>query len=109
QRQLLCLARALLRKPKFVILDEASSSFDLETDKKIGEIIRSEFADCTVISIAHRIDTIIDFDVILVMEDGMLVETGPPAQLLSLPDSKFSRLATSQGLSMEFPSRSCDF
>ncbi|KAJ7635711.1 P-loop containing nucleoside triphosphate hydrolase protein [Mycena polygramma] len=98
QRQLLCLARVLLRKRKFVILDEASSSLDLETDKKIGEIIRSEFADCTVISIAHRIDTIIDFDVILVMEDGMLVEYGPPAQLLSRPDSRFSRLAANQGL-----------
>ncbi|KAJ6536775.1 P-loop containing nucleoside triphosphate hydrolase protein, partial [Mycena vulgaris] len=98
QRQLLCLVRVLLRKRRFVILDEASSSLDLETDKKIGEIIRSELADCTVISIAHRIDTIIDFDMILVMEDGMLVETGPPVQLLSHPDSRFSRLAASQGL-----------
>ncbi|KAJ7618244.1 P-loop containing nucleoside triphosphate hydrolase protein [Mycena polygramma] len=98
QRQLLCLARALLRKRKFVILDEASSSLDLETDKKIGEIICSEFADCTVLSIAHRIGTIIDFDIILVMEDGMLVESGPPAQLLSRPDSRFSRLAINQGL-----------
>ncbi|KAJ6558333.1 P-loop containing nucleoside triphosphate hydrolase protein [Mycena capillaripes] len=97
QRQLLCLARVLLRERRFVILDEASSSLDLETGKKIGEIIR-ELADCTVISIAHRIDTIIDFDLILVMEDGMLVETGPPTQLLSRPDSRFSRLAASRGL-----------
>ncbi|KAJ7107813.1 P-loop containing nucleoside triphosphate hydrolase protein [Mycena epipterygia] len=60
QRQLLCLARVLLRKRRFVILDEASSSLDLETDKKIGEIIRSELADCTVISIAHRIGALIE-------------------------------------------------
>ncbi|KAJ7433880.1 P-loop containing nucleoside triphosphate hydrolase protein [Mycena galericulata] len=98
QRQLLCIARVLLRNRKFVILDEASSSLDQETDKKIGEIIRSELADCTVIAIAHRIDTIIDFDLILVMEDGMLVETGPPMQLLSRSDSRFSRLAAGQGL-----------
>ncbi|KAF8183862.1 P-loop containing nucleoside triphosphate hydrolase protein [Mycena galopus ATCC 62051] len=74
QRQLLCLARALLRDRRFVILDEASSS------------------------LSSLEDTIIDFDLILVMEDGMLVETGLPTQLLSRPDSRFSRLAASQGL-----------
>ncbi|KAJ7703885.1 P-loop containing nucleoside triphosphate hydrolase protein [Mycena rosella] len=98
QRQLLCLARVLLRKRKFVVLDEASSSLDLEMDKKIREIIRSELADCTVISIAHRIETIADFDMILVMEDGIVAETGSPAELLSRPDSKFARLAASQGI-----------
>ncbi|KAJ6467037.1 P-loop containing nucleoside triphosphate hydrolase protein [Mycena vulgaris] len=90
QRQLLCLVRVFLRKRRFVILDEASSSLDLETDKKIGEIIRSELADCTVISIAHRIDTIIDFDMILVMEDGMLSYEHlylPRAQWASAPDA----------------------
>ncbi|KAJ7493649.1 P-loop containing nucleoside triphosphate hydrolase protein [Mycena latifolia] len=105
QRQLLCLARVLLRKRKFVILDEASSSLDLETDKKTREIIRSELEDCTVISIAHRIETIVDFDMILVMEDGMLVENGSPAELLSRPDSKFARLAASQGVAATLGSR----
>ncbi|KAJ7092347.1 multidrug resistance-associated protein 1-like protein [Mycena belliarum] len=98
QRQLLCIARILLRKKKIVILDEASSSLDIETDKKIRDIIRSELADCTVISIAHRIATIMNFDMILVMENGIIVENGPPAVLLSQPDSKFAQLAASQGL-----------
>ncbi|KAF7349689.1 hypothetical protein MSAN_01695700 [Mycena sanguinolenta] len=69
QRQLLCLARVLLRKRKIVVLDEASSSLDIETDMKIREVIRTDLADCTVISVAHRIQTIIDFDFILVLED----------------------------------------
>ncbi|KAJ7100554.1 P-loop containing nucleoside triphosphate hydrolase protein, partial [Mycena crocata] len=104
QRQLPCLPRILLRKRRFVGVRcdlndcQSSSTLDLETDKKIGEIIRSQFADCTVISIAHRIDTIVDSDLILDMEDSMLTETGTPTQLISRPDSRFSQLAASQGM-----------
>ncbi|KAK7692904.1 hypothetical protein QCA50_004540 [Cerrena zonata] len=98
QRQLLCLARVLLRKRKIVILDEASSSLDFETDEKMREVIRSELAGSTVLAVAHRITTIIDFDFIIVMEDGLVAESGSPNDLLAIPRGRFASLAASQGL-----------
>ncbi|XP_071985544.1 ATP-binding cassette sub-family C member 2-like [Engystomops pustulosus] len=82
QRQLVCLARALLRKCKILILDEATAAVDLETDNLIQRTIRSEFADCTVLTIAHRLHTIMDSNRVLVLDSGKIIEYGNPEDLL---------------------------
>ncbi|KAH0274733.1 putative ABC transporter, partial [Aureobasidium melanogenum] len=81
QAQLLCLARALLRKSKIVILDEATSSLDADTDAVIRDVLRSEFVDCSVISIAHRITTILDADMVIMMDAGRVSVVGKPDEL----------------------------
>ncbi|KAM3916377.1 multidrug resistance-associated protein 1-like [Leptodactylus fuscus] len=82
QRQLVCLARALLRKTKILVLDEATAAVDLETDDLIQTTIRKEFKDCTVITIAHRLNTIMDYTRIVVFDKGEIVEFDTPATLL---------------------------
>ncbi|ETS81268.1 hypothetical protein PFICI_06270 [Pestalotiopsis fici W106-1] len=92
QRQLFCLARAMLKPGRVLILDEPTSSVDLETDAKMQEIIRAEFKDHTIIVIAHRLSSILDFDHVAVLDAGHLVEFGKPADLLEIPTSNFTRL-----------------
>uniref|UniRef100_A0A452VCZ7 ABC-type glutathione-S-conjugate transporter n=1 Tax=Ursus maritimus TaxID=29073 RepID=A0A452VCZ7_URSMA len=82
QRQLLCLARALLRKSKILIMDEATAAVDLETDHLIQTTIQEEFSHCTTITIAHRLHTIMDSDKIMVLDNGKIVEYGSPQELL---------------------------
>ncbi|XP_014278688.1 multidrug resistance-associated protein 1 [Halyomorpha halys] len=98
QRQLICLARALLRKTKILILDEATAAVDLETDDFIQRTIRSEFADCTVLTIAHRLNTIMDSDRVLVLDQGKVLEFDSPGVLLKNKSSQFYSMAQDAGL-----------
>jgi len=82
QRQLLCLARAIIRNSHILIMDEATASVDIETDNIIQNAIRTHFADATVLTIAHRLNTIIDYDKILVLDKGELIEFDSPKNLL---------------------------
>ncbi|KAJ9188588.1 hypothetical protein P3X46_003930 [Hevea brasiliensis] len=92
QRQLLCLGRALLKKSSILVLDEATASVDSATDGVIQKIISQEFNDRTVVTIAHRIHTVIDSDLVLVLSDGRIAEYDSPARLLEREDSFFSKL-----------------
>eukprot|EP00258_Populus_trichocarpa_P046275 XP_024462294.1 putative ABC transporter C family member 15 isoform X2 [Populus trichocarpa] len=92
QRQLVCLARVLLKKRRILVLDEATASIDIETDNIIQGTIREETSRCTVITVAHRIPTVIDNDLILVLEDGKVVEYDSPVKLLKDNSSSFSKL-----------------
>ncbi|XP_034632062.1 canalicular multispecific organic anion transporter 1-like [Trachemys scripta elegans] len=97
QRQLLCLARALLRKSKILILDEATAAVDLETDHLIQTTIRSEFANCTVLTIAHRLHTIMDSNRVMVLQAGRIVEYDSPERLLQ-QQGLFSTMAKNAGI-----------
>ncbi|GJJ71293.1 ATP-binding cassette, subfamily C (CFTR/MRP), member 1 [Entomortierella parvispora] len=97
QRQLICLARALLRKTSLLILDEATAAIDLETDALVQAIIRQKFCDCTILTIAHRINTVMDSDRIMVLDQGRVAEFETPAKLLSDSTSIFYSLAKESG------------
>ncbi|KAK2715107.1 hypothetical protein QYM36_009933, partial [Artemia franciscana] len=97
QRQLVCLARALLRKNKVLILDEATANVDPRTDELIQETIRTKFKECTVLTIAHRLNTIMDSDRIIVLEAGTLKEFDSPAILLQNPEGLFYSMVQQTG------------
>jgi len=98
QRQLVCLARALLRGTKVLILDEATAAIDLETDDLIQATIREAFSHCTVLTIAHRLNTVMDSDRVLVLDRGRVAELGPPAALAATEGSAFRSMAEEAGL-----------
>uniref|UniRef100_A0A4W5PMC5 ATP-binding cassette, sub-family C (CFTR/MRP), member 10 n=1 Tax=Hucho hucho TaxID=62062 RepID=A0A4W5PMC5_9TELE len=97
QRQLLCLARALLTEANILCIDEATASVDQKTDKLLQQTIREKFQDKTVLTIAHRINTILDSDRVLVMHSGKVVEFDTPADLCQRDDSIFSKLVGGRG------------
>lgn len=93
QRQLICLARALLRKTKVLVLDEAAAAVDVETDSLIQKTIREQFKECTVLTIAHRLNTVLDSDRLLVLDKGTVAEFDSPKTLLANSNSIFYSMA----------------
>uniref|UniRef100_A0AAF5CVD0 Uncharacterized protein n=1 Tax=Strongyloides stercoralis TaxID=6248 RepID=A0AAF5CVD0_STRER len=91
--QLICLARAILRKSKILVLDEATAAIDYHTDQLIQNTIRTEFSSSTVIAIAHRLNTIMDYDRIIVLDKGQIIEFDTPSNLLKNKDSTFYSMA----------------
>ncbi|CAI9767155.1 unnamed protein product [Fraxinus pennsylvanica] len=91
QRQLFCLGRVLLRRNRILVLDEATASIDSATDAILQKIIREEFANCTVITVAHRVPTVIDSDMVMLLSFGKLVEYDEPSKLMEI-NSSFSKL-----------------
>lgn len=92
QRQLVCLARAILRGNRILVLDEATANVDPKTDEFIQKTIRTRFADCTVLTVAHRLNTIMDSDRVMVMDAGRLVEFDHPHKLLNNPQGYFTKM-----------------
>ena len=97
ERQLICLARALISKPRLLVLDEATASIDGETDIFIQRMLRTRFQESTLLTVAHRLNTIMDYDDVLVMDKGEAAEFGPPHELLQRKDSIFSELVDATG------------
>ena len=97
QRQLFCIARAILSKTQILVLDEATAAIDLQTDKLIQHTLKENFRDTTVLTIAHRLNTVMESDKILVMDAGRVVEFAPPVALLKLEDGSFSDLLKQTG------------
>lgn len=97
QRQLMCLARSLLKSPKVILLDEATASIDYKSDATIQKTIREEFSHSTILTIAHRLRSIIDYDKILVMDAGKVVEYDDPYILIANKESLFYSMCENSG------------
>lgn len=97
QRQLLCIARAILSKAKVLVLDEATASLDAQTDSLIQQTIKENFTELTMLTIAHRLNTIIECDRVMVMDAGKILEFDEPYKLLQKPDGSFKALIDQTG------------
>lgn len=98
QRQLVCLARTLLHKTRVLILDEATAAVDMETDDLIQDTIRTQFKECTIITVAHRLNTIMDYDRVMVLDAGLIKEFDSPQKLLADTSGVFFGMARDAGL-----------
>lgn len=101
ERQLIALARALVRKTKILILDEATSSVDYETDSKIQSTIASEFNDCTILCIAHRLNTILNYDRIVVLDEGKVMEFDSPKNLFMKENGYFRGMCNQANITID--------
>jgi ABC-type multidrug transport system fused ATPase/permease subunit len=101
QKQSICLARALLRKSKVIIMDEATSSIDRDTDALLQQSLRTCTSGVTVITIAHRLETILMYDRVLVMAEGRIIENGNPIELALKKDGEFSDMCCTAGIDIE--------
>ncbi|KAJ7113275.1 multidrug resistance-associated ABC transporter [Mycena crocata] len=97
EKQLLCMARALLKRSKILVMDEATASVDYQTDELIGKTIRHEFKASTILTIAHRLRTVIDYDRIMLLDQGKIAEFDRPSALLADSSSKFHALCKATG------------
>uniref|UniRef100_A0A1B0DAI3 Uncharacterized protein n=1 Tax=Phlebotomus papatasi TaxID=29031 RepID=A0A1B0DAI3_PHLPP len=104
QRQLVCLARAILRDNRILVLDEATANVDPDTDRLIQTTIRDKFAQCTVLTIAHRLHTVMDSDRVLVVDAGRVVEFGHPYDLIQKAQGGFFRALVDETGSHHFTS-----
>jgi ABC-type multidrug transport system fused ATPase/permease subunit len=100
QQQLFCLARAMLRPGNILVLDEATSNVDWGTDEVMQRVIREEFANKTIITVAHRLRTILDSDLVVVLGEGRILEAGHPGKLLTSP-GHFRELCSTQGITID--------
>eukprot|EP01126_Amoeba_proteus_P010747 TRINITY_DN14229_c0_g1_i7.p1 TRINITY_DN14229_c0_g1~~TRINITY_DN14229_c0_g1_i7.p1 ORF type:complete len:614 (+),score=115.29 TRINITY_DN14229_c0_g1_i7:116-1957(+) len=97
QRQLLCMARTVLRKPKILLMDEATASIDLETDQLIQKMIQTSFSESTLLVIAHRLKTVLNLDKIMVLDEGKIIEFDEPRILLSNEDGALAQMVKASG------------
>lgn len=97
QKQIICLSKAVLNKPSILILDEATANLDLESDAFLQKVIRREFADRTILAVAHRVNTVLDFDKVVVLGAGKVMEEGNPKELLKNEGSLFCKMVKQNG------------
>ncbi|KAF8583290.1 P-loop containing nucleoside triphosphate hydrolase protein [Ramaria rubella] len=97
EKQLICMARAILKRAKVLVMDEATASVDYATDELIGKTIRQEFAESTIVTIAHRLRTVVDYNRVMLLDEGRIVELDSPTVLLSDPNSRFYSLCKATG------------
>lgn len=98
QKQMICLARAAVSRCKILVLDEATANMDAETDEKLHEIINELFSDCTVLSITHRLNSISNYDEVLVLDNGNIVEFNTPNILLEDDNSLLHKMYQENGM-----------
>ena len=112
ERQLVCLARTLVQKSKIIVMDEATANVDFKTDNLIQEVIRHKFKDSTVLTIAHRLNTIMDYDKVLILDGGRMVEFDKPEILIQnggifaeLVKNSYARKSEANGVKSEGPNQ----